>query len=96
MASYRLSLAAEDDLARLYRRGITEFGLAQADRYFDGLIARFDRIAGDPSLYAAVDHIRPGYRRSVYGTHSVYYRIEGRGVEIMRVLGREDVMALVE
>lgn len=83
-------------MARLYRRGITEFGLAQADRYFDGLIARFDRIAGDPSLYAAVDHIRPGYRRSVYGTHSVYYRIEGRGVEIMRVLGREDVMALVE
>ena len=96
MASYRLSLAAEDDLARLYHRGITEFGLAQADRYFDGLIERFDRIAGDPSLYAAADHIRLGYRRSVYGVHSIYYRVEDRSVEIMRVLGREDAVAQLE
>ncbi|MEQ9557238.1 MAG: type II toxin-antitoxin system RelE/ParE family toxin [Rhodospirillales bacterium] len=83
-------------MARLYRRGITEFGLAQAGRYFDGLIALFDRIAGDPSLYAAVDHIRPGYRRSVYGAHSIYYRVEDRSVEIMRVLGREDAVVQLE
>lgn len=90
MAAYRLSRAAEDDLARLYRRGITEFGLQQADRYFDGLMARFNRIAGDPTLYAAVDHIRPGYRRCVYGAHSIYYRLGDGMVEIMRILGRED------
>jgi len=90
VAAFRLSRAAEDDLARLYRRGIIEFGMQQADRYYDGLIARLERIAAEPSLYPAVDHLRTGYRRSVYGAHSIYYRTDDDGVEIVRVLGRED------
>tara|TARA_R110000772_G_scaffold164321_1_gene275735 strand:- start:124 stop:321 length:198 start_codon:yes stop_codon:yes gene_type:complete len=39
-----------------------------------------------PKLYPAVDHIRPDYHRSVCGAHSIYYRIEAQGVEIMRIL----------
>ncbi len=42
-------------------------------------------------LYPAVDHIRVGYRRSVCGAHSIYYRIEGEGVEIIRIIGRQDL-----
>lgn len=90
MANYELSADAEDDIRRLYRFGIENFGLAQADSYFDGLFARFDRLAEDPFLYRAVDEIREGYRRSVYGVHSIYYRLVDNRVEIMRVLGRED------
>lgn len=88
--SYRLSADAEEDVRRLYRRGIINFGPARADKYFDGLFARFDQIAEQPLQYRAVDEIRPGYRRSVYGAHSIYYRIGDDHVEIMRVLGRED------
>jgi len=90
MAAYSLSQLAEEDVRRLYRYGIEKFGLIQADSYFDGLFARFDAIAESPALYPKVDHIRPGYRRSVYGVHSIYYRAAGTAVEIMRVLGRED------
>src|SRR3546814_17940579 len=90
MASYSLSQLAAEDIRRLYRHGIEKFGLAQADGYLDGLFSRFDAIAESPALYPRVDHIRPGYRRSVYGVHSIYYRAEGTGVEIMRILGRED------
>ena len=90
MAAYSLSQLAEEDIRRLYRYGIERFGLVQADRYFDGLFARFDAIAESPMLYPQVDHIRPGYRRSVYGAHSIYYRASGTAVEIMRVLSREN------
>lgn len=90
MADYSLSRFAEEDIRRLYRYGIERFGLIQADGYFNGLFARFDTIAESPSLYPKVDHIRPGYRRSVYGVHSIYYRAAGTAVEIMRVLSRED------
>jgi toxin ParE1/3/4 len=45
MESYRLSADAEEDIRRLYRYGILNFGLAQADSYFDGLFARFDQLA---------------------------------------------------
>ncbi|MCW5784128.1 MAG: hypothetical protein KIT39_12515 [Nitrospirales bacterium] len=34
--------------------------------------------------------MRAGYRRSVFGRHSIYYRIDEQGVEIMRVLRRQD------
>lgn len=90
MASYSLSFAAEEDIRRLYRFGIETFGLSQADQYYDELFERFERIAASPRLYSAVDHIRPGYRRSVYGVHSIYYVIEEDGVRIMRLLSRED------
>lgn len=96
VAAYRLSQAAKDDLVRLYRRGIIEFGMQQADRYYDGLIARLERIAVDPTLYPAVDHIRAGYRRSVYGAHSIYYQLSEDGLEIVRALGREDAAGQLE
>ena len=90
MASYRLNEDADADLDRLYEHGVLTFGLIQADHYYDGLIQRFHELVGTPRLWQAVDHIRAGYRRSVYGSHAIYYRIDGDNVEIMRILGHED------
>lgn len=88
---YHLSEAADADLERLYEWGIDRFGMNAADQYYDGLIARLGQIADTPQLWQGVDHIRAGYRRSVYGAHSIYYRIEANGVLIVRVLGRESL-----
>ncbi len=86
MGKYSLSEAAENDLRALYRYGVLTFGLAVADRYYDGLIERFEEIAEHPRLYQTVDAIRPGYRRSVCNVHSLYYRETPEGVMIMRIL----------
>ncbi len=88
---YRLSEEAKMDLARIYWRGVEEFGERQAEDYYGALFQRFEDIAVMPYKYQAVDHIREGYRRSVCGVDSIYYRITGEVVEIMRVLGRQDV-----
>ncbi len=90
MASYSLNEDADEDLDRLYEHGVLTFGLIQADNYYDGLIQRFHELVETPRLWQAVDHIRVGYRRSVYGSHSIYYRTDGDNVEIMRILGHED------
>ncbi len=90
MASYRLNEKALADLDRLYEHGILTFGLRIADEYYDELIARMQEIAKTPLLYPAVDDIREGYRRSVCGSHSIYYRIDPDEIVIMRILGRED------
>ena len=37
----------------------------------------FEQLAENPWLYQAVDDIREGYRRSVCGVDSIYYRIDG-------------------
>ena len=89
--TYKLSNAAKRDVARIYWRGVEIFGEEQAVRYFEALIQRFERIAQAPRLYPSVEYIQEGYRRSVCGVDSIYYRVNGRVVEIMRVLGRQDI-----
>lgn len=91
MATYRLTENAKEDLHRIYRRGLREYGEAQADQYYNALFDRFEQIAEHPFLYPAVDDIREGYRRSVCGVDSIYYRIEGETVEIMAIIGRQDL-----
>ena len=78
------------DLARIYWRGVEEFGEQQAEAYYEAFFRRFNDIADSPFKYQAVDHIREGYRRSVCGVDSIYYRVSGEVVDIMRVLGRQD------
>ena len=88
--AYRLTKAAEDDLARLYEWGIDHFGAEAADTYYDRVIGRLESIAEEPMLWQSVDHIRPGYRRSVLKAHSIYYQIAAEHVLIVRILSREN------
>lgn len=90
MGHYRFSEGAAHDFDQIYDFGIDEFGLDQATKYQNRLKQRFSELADTPLLYPAVEHIREGYRRSVCGVHSIYYRIEGQGVVIVRILGRQD------
>jgi toxin ParE1/3/4 len=90
MGNYKLSPDAEDDLHRIWLYGLREHGETQADKYYSDFIERFEKIAEQPYMYQAVDFIREGYRRSVCGVDSIYYRVEGDTVEIMNILGRQD------
>jgi toxin ParE1/3/4 len=91
MASYRISEDAKADLRRIYRHGGREYGDALADQYYDAFFDRFEELAEQPYLYQAVDDIREGYRRSVCGVDSIYYRVEDDTVEIMAILGQQDL-----
>ena len=90
MASYKLSQAADEDFENIFDYGIDTFGLEQAVVYQTGMKMRFDEMAENPMLYNAVDHIKQGYRRSVFAAHSIYYTVENDGIKIIRILGRQD------
>ena len=91
MANYRISEDAKADLRRIYRRGVREYGEAQADKYYDALFDRFEQLSKQPYSYQAVNEICEGYRRSVCGVDSIYYRVNNDTVEIMSILGQQDV-----
>lgn len=91
MPNYHLSEAAKEDLISIAQYGDENFGVVQSDYYRDQLKRRFLVIAERPLFFPAVDHIRAGYRRSVCGVHSIYYRVGGDGVEIIRIIGRQDI-----
>lgn len=96
MAQYYLSSDAAEDIERLFLSlGIELFGAQQATKYIDGLEKRLEHIANSPVVYPDVAHIRSGYRRSVYGVHSIYFReIDGHSVEIVRIIGREGLQKI--
>jgi len=91
MGNYKLSEDAKNDLIRIHQYGVIKHGEAQADKYYFAFFDCFEKIAEQPYLYQAVDHIRSGYRHSVCGIDTIYYRIKGDTVEIMNVLGRQDI-----
>lgn len=84
----RITKFADQDLDDLYTEGFTVWGEEQADRYYDGLLERFDWICDAPLTYPAVDEIRAGYRRSVFERHAIYYVIDDEAVEIRAVVKR--------
>ncbi len=94
MGNYKLSKEAENDLIRIHQYGVSKHGEALADQYYFAFFDRFEKIAEQPYLYQAVDHIRKGYRHSVCGVDTIYYRIKEDKVEIMSVLGMQGVDSL--
>ena len=91
MGSYRLSPEAEADLYRIWLYGLEQWGVDAADRYYAAFFERFEEIAANPLRYPAVDDIREGYRRSVCGKDSIFYRLDGDMVEVMAIIGHQDL-----
>lgn len=96
MAEYKLSNEAREDLIRIHQYGVEKFGMAQADKYYHTFFEHFDIIAQQPFSFESIDYIRKGYRRCVCGSESIYYRISNGIVEIMAIVGRQDLLKILE
>ena len=87
MPNYKLSKKAELDLLEIAIYGYKEFGFVQAEKYRDKLKKQLVVLGDNPLRYPTVEHIRVSYRRSVYGVHSIYYKVSEDGIpKIMRIL----------
>ena len=95
MTHYTLTWRADVDLERILDYGIEEYGLDDALAYYNKLTQRFSVLVEQPYLYQSVDHIRTGYRRSVCGIHSIYYRIQSEEIIIIRILHNQDLESLL-
>src|SRR5271157_923381 len=86
MAGYRLSRLAEAYLLDIATYTQHTWGQDQAIRYVDDLEADCQKLADNPELGRACDHVRPGLRRMEHGRHVLFYRIEGKGILVSRIL----------
>ncbi len=96
MAEYRLSNDAKEDLIRIHQYGVGKFGMKQADRYFDAFFECFEIITQRPFSFESVDYIKSGYRRCVCGVDSIFYKINNETVEIMAIIGRQDLNTILK
>jgi len=95
MAKYKLSNVAKDDLIRIHHYGVKRFGVVQADKYFDAFFEYFNTISERPFSFESVDFIKEGYRRCACGSDSIYYKVNNDEVEIMAIIGRQDLNTIL-
>jgi toxin ParE1/3/4 len=91
MSEYRLSNVAKEDLIRVHQFGVKKFGITQADKYFYSFFDYFEIIAQRPFSFESVEYIKEGYRRCPCGSDTIYYRINDSMVEIMAIIGMQDL-----
>ena len=91
MASYRLSPNADADLKRIWFFGLEKWGATKADEYLIAMFQRFSILAENPYQSPKVDEVRYGYRRSVFGSDSIYFRLTEDYIEIMAIIGSQDL-----
>ncbi|WCO03544.1 type II toxin-antitoxin system RelE/ParE family toxin [Psychroserpens ponticola] len=91
MAKFRISNTAKEDLIRIHHYGVKKFGITQADKYFDSFFEYFEIIAQRPFSFESVDFIKKGYRRCVCGSDSIFYKVNEDVINIMTIVGRQDL-----
>lgn len=86
MPEYRLSPAAERDLADIWHYTNKQWGKEQANRYTRGLKVMCAKLAETPQQGQGCSNIRLGYRRRGTEHHMIYFQQTSYGVAIIRIL----------
>ena len=83
--NYKLTLLAETDLENIFDYTIDRWGEKQATDYTNKLFKRFEQLADNPSLGKKRDEIYEGYFSYFEGSHTIFFRLKGRDIEIIGI-----------
>jgi toxin ParE1/3/4 len=87
MENYKLSQEANQDLIRIHKYGVENYGEKKADEYFYDFFDHFKRITDNPYQFPSAENIRKGYRICVCGVDAIYYKINKNIIEIIAIIG---------
>ena len=95
MTNYRISNEAKEDLICIHHYGVKKFGIQEAEKYFDNFFKYFEIIAERPFAFESVNYLKKDYRRCVCGSDSIYYKVNNEVVEIMTIIGQQDLETIL-
>lgn len=84
-STYLLSPMAEADLADIWTYTAREWSAEQAEHYTNEIINVFEEISLGRKTGTTVD-VREGYRKVFVGRHTIYFKLQGEIIAIIRVL----------
>jgi len=86
-----ISPAALDDLRDIFHFGLRNWGQSRATRYLDTLKEQLWRLAEQPLIGLERPELFPEIRSFPVESHIVFYQVQSKQVEIIRVLhGRQN------
>lgn len=93
MRKFHHQVKAKKDLKNIWLYSFKEHGEKQADKYFDELITGMKAIQTNPEIGMPCDYIRLGYRQYQINHHFVFYRLDSKKINIIRILHQKMDMA---
>ncbi|MGJ3626295.1 type II toxin-antitoxin system RelE/ParE family toxin [Sphingomonas sp. MMS24-JH45] len=86
MTSFRLSMAAQQDIREIRVFSKERFGIAATRDYIAGIRARFAFLRARPLAGSAQEDLAPALRALPYRSHRIYYRVRDDEVLVVRIL----------
>lgn len=77
---------AEQDLYDIWLYSAQTWGVHQADTYLDALEVALIGLQANPQLGRSREALRPGYRSLAAERHTIFYRVAGQVVQVVRIL----------
>jgi toxin ParE1/3/4 len=84
MARVRRTSDARNDLTAIWLY-IAQDNLPAADRLMDDINHNLKLLLRFPSMGDALDHLRPGVRRTTVGNYQLFYEPTSDGIRLLRV-----------
>lgn len=81
-----LSPKAKSDLGDIWDYTLSEWGIDQAEKYVRELSAVMQAHACDSSTSADISDVRKGYRKIRSGSHVIFFKLTGEGIDVVRIL----------
>ncbi len=86
MSRVILSPKAKSDLSDIWDYTLAEWGIDQAEKYVRELWAEMQEHACDSSTSADISDVRKGYRKIRSGSHVIFFKLTGDGINVVRIL----------
>lgn len=86
MMSYKISKEANRDIEKVWLYTFENWSLEQADRYFNLIMDEIEYLTKNPKSGKDYSGVRRGYFRSKIKSHFIFYKINQKKREIIRIL----------
>ncbi|NOQ41214.1 MAG: type II toxin-antitoxin system RelE/ParE family toxin [Desulfuromusa sp.] len=81
-----LSPKAKSDLSDIWDYTLSEWGIDQTEKYLRELWAMMQKQVIDPSTSVDISDVRKGYRKIRSGSHVIFFKLTGEGIDVVRIL----------
>ena len=86
MTAFRLSPAAQSDVAEIWDYTVEKWGPDQAEAYMRRIKMAVLAIATDSCLGRSCNEIGSGYWKYLVGSHVLFYKVGQDGIDVIRIL----------
>lgn len=81
-----ISKKAVSDLEEIWLYTVENWSVEQADRYYNLIFDEINFICKNYQTGKSMEHVRKGYFASKVKSHLIFYKIESKRIEIIRIL----------